>query len=397
MGKIVRIYVSSEVSRGVARSQMFNWAEWIEKKGIHTIFLIFYSNKNKLALMLEENKSDILTVKILKYPIVRQFQIISVFFRIWLRYMAQKKIMIFQTRSPFFYLGLMLIKYLPKTKIIYDIRGAGEDEKDKPSLWDKIKKGRSELRKKTLLSISDCIICVSNMLKQYVQEKYSLAKNKRIEVIYGAAEKESFFFDQDLRENIRNKLNLNGKIVLLYSGHLDKPWQIPEKIFQLFEQLANIIQNLRLIMLTPDIKIADSYARKYKINKDHIILKTASYKELNKFLNCADFSLLLRENKLVNNVASPTKFAEYILSGLPVIITESLGDYSEMVREKNFGVTILDINNLQNDINKIVNYILKMTEDKNEFFFKRKMISDWGVTNLSKESMLEKYYAIMKP
>ena len=57
-------------------------------------------------------------------------------------------------------------------------------------------------------------------------------------------------------------------------------------------------------------------------------------------LSAADFGLLLRENNIVNNVASPTKFAEYLMAGLPVIISNGIGDFSYFVRFKNVGICI---------------------------------------------------------
>lgn len=72
--------------------------------------------------------------------------------------------------------------------------------------------------------------------------------------------------------------------------------------------------------------------------------------------------LLLREKSLVNEVASPTKFAEYMLCGLPCILTEGIGDYSRLAREHDIGTVI-------NDLNKLHQYtyqILKFFKTKND-------------------------------
>jgi len=55
-------------------------------------------------------------------------------------------------------------------------------------------------------------------------------------------------------------------------------------------------------------------------------------------LNMADYAFLLREDEPINNQASPTKFAEYALTGLRIIISENVGDYTEYVKKENIGI-----------------------------------------------------------
>ena len=44
-------------------------------------------------------------------------------------------------------------------------------------------------------------------------------------------------------------------------------------------------------------------------------------KEVYKYLNAADVAFLLRDDVVLNRVASPTKLAEYMFCGLPIIST----------------------------------------------------------------------------
>jgi glycosyltransferase involved in cell wall biosynthesis len=62
--------------------------------------------------------------------------------------------------------------------------------------------------------------------------------------------------------------------------------------------------------------------------------------EVPRYLAASDVGLLLRDDSIVNRVASPVKFGEYLAAGLPVIITEGLGDYSDAVRTHALGSVI---------------------------------------------------------
>ena len=59
---------------------------------------------------------------------------------------------------------------------------------------------------------------------------------------------------------------------------------------------------------------------------------------LSAILAACDYGILIRENTVTNQVASPTKFAEYLASGLPVIISPNLGDYSAFVETHHCGI-----------------------------------------------------------
>ena len=115
------------------------------------------------------------------------------------------------------------------------------------------------------------------------------------------------------------------------------------------------------------------------------IVNINKYYKLNSLYNASDFGILLRENRLVNNVASPTKFAEYIMAGLKVIISENVGDYSEIVTKNNYGfvVTSSDLE----DLRRLQQVIL----DKiNSDYCKPNEISKYGNDFLSKQVLKKK-------
>ena len=69
-----------------------------------------------------------------------------------------------------------------------------------------------------------------------------------------------------------------------------------------------------------------------------IICKKLKVNDVPKYLLTADYGLLLREETITNQVASPVKFAEYIACGLKVIISDHLGDYSKFVETFDYGI-----------------------------------------------------------
>jgi glycosyltransferase involved in cell wall biosynthesis len=60
-----------------------------------------------------------------------------------------------------------------------------------------------------------------------------------------------------------------------------------------------------------------------------------------------DFGFILRDNILLNNVASPIKFVEYISMGVIPIISEGVGDYSSIVKKSGIGILVNEDNTFE--------------------------------------------------
>jgi glycosyltransferase involved in cell wall biosynthesis len=70
-----------------------------------------------------------------------------------------------------------------------------------------------------------------------------------------------------------------------------------------------------------------------------------SHDEVFRHLMMCDVGILIRENSLINKVASPIKFGEYISCNIPVLATDNIGDTGTFIREYNVGSLIKDMSN----------------------------------------------------
>jgi hypothetical protein len=70
---------------------------------------------------------------------------------------------------------------------------------------------------------------------------------------------------------------------------------------------------------------------------DRIAVKWLSPGQINAYLQACDYGLLIRETSVTNQVASPTKFAEYLQAGCKVVISPGIGDFSAFVQEHHCG------------------------------------------------------------
>lgn len=146
-------------------------------------------------------------------------------------------------------------------------------------------------------------------------------KTENYKIIPCPVSEKKFFFDAELRKKMRSKLNiLDTDAVYLYSGSMIAYQSLQEQYLQ-YEKLLRQPNNM-VIIATSDPEVASAFFGKLK--SDRLIIISVSFDEMNAYYNLADFAFLMRENKQLNYVASPTKFGEYCLTGLPVIMNDTV-------------------------------------------------------------------------
>jgi glycosyltransferase involved in cell wall biosynthesis len=94
------------------------------------------------------------------------------------------------------------------------------------------------------------------------------------------------------------------------------------------------------LVLTPAAGRMREVLSRLTIPPADLTVLSAPHETVSAYLDAADLGLLLRERSLVNAVASPVKFAEFMASGVPVVISEGIGDYTALVRDRAVGVVV---------------------------------------------------------
>lgn len=220
----------------------------------------------------------------------------------------------------------IMLKMFVRIDVLWDCRGESISE-----LHDAISRKNKLYRialmplllfeKFRLLIISkyaDAAVFVSNALhSRYV----NWISTNNIGIIPCPVAESKFYFDKDKRYKLRNYYNISDEInVFMYSGSM-VAYQAVEQQIILYKRILEIDNHI-IFYLTSDVARAKEIFKEF--SQDRFVIKSIPFVEMNDYYNLADFSFLIRNRLILNFVASPTKFGEYCLTGLPVIMNDAV-------------------------------------------------------------------------
>jgi hypothetical protein len=128
------------------------------------------------------------------------------------------------------------------------------------------------------------------------------------------------------------------EVTVVYSGGTG-PWQSFDKVTKLLATSLKAQSNLKALFLTKEHEGINELIRNFP---ERVERKWLKHHEVSPTLSACDYGILIREKNWTNKVASPVKFAEYLNAGLKVLISEELGDFSEVVTQENVGLIVSD-------------------------------------------------------
>lgn len=237
------------------------------------------------------------------------------------------------------------LKSILKLKVCFDGRGAIAAE------WNEYQvvplqewKNSIHTWEKSVVLNADFRIAVSEELVKYWNERYGYSENKH--VVIPCTLNTSFrpeILKQEEIENARKKMKFNADdIILVYSGST-AGWQSFDLLQGFLQKIINKNKNIKVLFLSEKDKNVDQLKAEFP---DKIFQTFVKHSEVSGILKSCDIGILIREKSVTNKVASPTKFAEYLSAGLPVIISEGIGDYTSFVKQNDCG-WVLDESPLQ--------------------------------------------------
>jgi glycosyltransferase involved in cell wall biosynthesis len=222
-------------------------------------------------------------------------------------------------------------------RMIFDVQGAlAEEVAMRRSKWS-MRYWYIRWLETREIKLADRLGCVSFSMRDFI---YGLAGRKDAVVIPSCFDEKKFFFDGDARRVIRTEFEWQDyNKVIAYSGGLSV-WQRIKDIINLFEEVHQLDANFRFLLITPQPDQLTEWLMQSKLCPDCFQIVSCAQTDVRRYLSAADAGIIMRHNTVVNNVASPIKVGEYLACGLPLLLTQGIGDYSRTIPEAGLGILL---------------------------------------------------------
>jgi glycosyltransferase involved in cell wall biosynthesis len=259
-------------------------------------------------------------------------------------------------------IGLRLKKRFG-VKMLFDMRGFWADEKVDNGQWNMHRSFYRRLyqhykkKEKEFLLSADGIVSLTQAAKDYLLQQPGY-EELSIEVIPCCADFEHFDFHKTSAEEVaalRNSLGIaaNSK-VLIYLGSTGG-WYMTREMLLFFKTLLQTHPFFVMLFLTKDDpEKLKKEAAELGLPGEKIIITYSDRQRLPAYIALSEFSIFFIRNSFSKLASSPTKHAELMGMGVPVICND-IGDTGNIINETATGLVVnkFDKPSLQEAVNKI--------------------------------------------
>jgi glycosyltransferase involved in cell wall biosynthesis len=155
--------------------------------------------------------------------------------------------------------------------------------------------------------------------------------HRPVAVIPCAVDLRRFRFDAVARARLRAEWGLERQAVMVYSGSLGS-WYLPGEMLDFLAVARSKLNDLRFLVLTPQPDLVHTEAQKRDL-RHLLIVRSITSAEVPAYLSAADFGVAFISPTPSKAASSPTKLAEYLACGLPVVMNAGIGDLDIRRRE----------------------------------------------------------------
>jgi len=284
-------------------------------------------------------------------------------------------------------------------RFLFDMRGFWADERVDGNIWNlknllfKFIFNYFKRKETEFLNEADYTISLTEKGKETIHQWENI-KNQPIpiEVIPCCADVKLFShenIDISRQEYFRNLLKIQkDDFVLSYLGSFGT-WYMPDEMLWFFSRLKEKFKHAKFLFITTENKeTVLKFSRKYDVPDKNILVISAARKDVPILLSLSKLSVFFIKPLFSKKASSPTKQAETLSMGIPIICNAGIGDTDEIINKNQTGFVIHEFSNKTFDeVLENVNYLLSISPEK---------IRNVAIENFSLESGIEKYNEVYK-
>ena len=275
-----------------------------------------------------------------------------------LRGMAELRRIAMRTRialvhSRSYVTNTMVLNALPSTPFLFDIRGLQADEYVDGGVWKRgeLKWRLAKSSERRFFRRADAAVVLTNNIREHVTACFrDEGRAPLLEVIPCCVDLERFTFADSDRKSTRASLSIPEEAtVFVYSGSLGT-WYLSDEMARFVRRYAEQTGEkvVLLWLVNNDQPQARRASAQVGLTDSQVRFVSAAPKDVPRYLAAADVGLALIKQSFSKRSSSPTKYAEYLSMGMPVVISRDVGD-GAVIAERDGGVALHEFDDVAFD------------------------------------------------
>lgn len=248
-------------------------------------------------------------------------------------------------------------------KMIFDVRGLLAEEYADAGHWQKgsLRYRLTKRMESRCLAAADGVVTLTERIWPIIKEWPALRGHEVAhEVVPCCADLERFRFSATDRMARRAELGLQDAFVLVYSGSIGG-WYLTEEMADIFSTLLKVRPDAHFLWLTPgEHDRIHAIMRERGVPPNRYTVHQSAPQDVPSYLSASDAGIAFIKACFSKLASSPTKNAEYLACGLPIIINAGVGDSDQLVTQEQVGALVNNFNAA--DYDDAIRTIIKFVE-----------------------------------
>lgn len=235
----------------------------------------------------------------------------------------------------------LIVRRLTGCRLIFDLRGLMAEEYVDAGRW---RRGGLPYRitnwiQRAALDRADGIVMLTEAVRDYLFGTGT--PTVPLAVIPCCADVHIGDGHGERARDIRVELRLGDRPVMVYVGKFTG-WYMDREMVEFYRSARGLQPDLLLLVLTQsDPSVIEIELRRHGIPRRDYVITRAEPADVGSYIEAAHFGISFVRPSLSKISSSPTKIAEYLAAGVPVVST-AIGDLPKLFADRQLGVLVDD-------------------------------------------------------
>lgn len=247
----------------------------------------------------------------------------------------------------------LFMKRKKNVPFLFDMRGFWADERIEGGIWNiqkpvyKFIYNFFKKKEKQFLTESDGIVSLTYAGKETLLSwNLPQVSQEKIQVIPCCVDTNKFDpnkVDHQLAQDWREKYRLKGCYIVGYVGSIGT-WYLLNEMLICFQSILKTKPHAVFLFITQESpEIIYKEAAKLSLTHEHIRVFSVSHYEVPTALSLFDCAVFFIQPSFSKTASSPTKQAELMAMGIPIVCNSGVGDTARMIEKNHAGQVVNDL------------------------------------------------------